>query len=811
MTAPETYEQLDLFYLGRELDPTSGKESAIPLLVKNRHLTTHAAIIGMTGSGKTGLGIALLEEAAIDGIPAIVIDPKGDMGNLLLTFPDLAPTDFEPWVDPEAAARKKMTIQEWAAHTATSWQQGLTSWDQDGSRIRRLRESADFAVYSPGSSAGRMVSIVDSLAAPPADVLADQDMLTELVNVSVSSLLGLLGIEADPIKSREHVLLATILLNAWERGESLNFASLIGAVAQPPFAQIGVFPVDAFYPPNKRMELAMQFNTLVASPSFNNWMQGEPLQIENFLYTASGKPRISIFSIAHLSDGERMFFVTLLLGRLLGWMRRQEGSTGLRAMLYMDEIFGYFPPTANPPSKKPMLLLLKQARAFGLGVVLSTQNPVDLDYKGLANIGTWFVGRLQTRQDQGRVVAGMGGGSAKFDANRIRNLLAGLKERSFLLYSAHRNEPVLFTTRWVMSYLKGPISLVELARLAPGAAQPAAAEQTATTPVGASMDGTLSFSAVRPPLAGSIIQYYVPSPMPAAEQQYSASLLGLAAVRNVDQRRGIDQITEIRLQVALPQAGEGASWERAQAFPITVEQLQSEAPESVLFADLPADMKVRKNFNDEEKRLADHLYRTQLLRIFRVKELGLESAPEEAEQDFRQRIASALAAKKEAAITTLEQVYGKKQQQLQDRLQRAEARLDKEQSDVRAKGMETAISVGSAILGAFLGRKALSSTTANKSVRGVRNAGQLLKERQDVQLAQNEVSRLEQELQTMVAELQQKVQELSTGWDPALVELETVAIAPRKSDIYDVRVCLLWEPVLDFSPKEGAQLPVQSA
>ena len=802
MTTPESFEQLDLFYLGREMDP-SGKETATPFLLKSKQLTTHAAIIGMTGSGKTGLGIALIEEAALDRIPAIVIDPKGDMGNLLLSFPGLQPVDFEPWIDPDAAARKNMTVPELAQQTSASWEKGLADWQQDGERIRRMRESADFAVYSPGSSAGRMVSVLDSLDAPPPDIVAEKDTLTELVNASVSSLLGLLGIEADPMKSREHVLLASIVLHAWEKGESLSLAALIAAVAQPPFTQIGVFPVDSFYPQNKRMELAMQLNTLIASPSFKSWMQGEPLRIENFLYTDKGKPRISIFSIAHLSDGERMFFVTLLLGRLINWMRRQEGSSGLRTLLYMDEIFGYFPPTANPPSKEPMLLLLKQARAFGLGVVLSTQNPVDLDYKGLANIGSWFVGRLQTKQDQDRVVAGMGSGTAKLDKDSIRNLLAGLKERNFLLYSAHRDEPLLFSTRWVMSYLKGPISLVELARL--DLARKTGTGETALSFANTAAEHSPAYSTTKPLISGAITQYYVPAPMPKAEQQYKASLLGLASVRNVDQRRGIDQVAAVQLQLPVSGTGGTASWDQASPFVIALDQLASAAPETALFADLPPEMKVLKNFGEEEKRLAEHLYRTQSLRIFRVKSLELESAPNEPEQLFRQRIASALAAKKDAAMAALEQIYAKKQQQVQDRLQRAEAKLSKEESDVRAKGMETAISVGSAILGAFLGRKVISSTTANKSARGVRNAGQLMKERQDVLLAQEEVTRLGQEMEALAAELQQKVQEQSAGWDPAAVELETVAIAPRKSDIYDVRVCLLWEPVLHFTTETGEQ------
>ena len=532
------YEQLDLFYLGREVDPHTGEATRQPLLIKSKQLTTHAAIIGMTGSGKTGLGIALLEEAAIDRLPAIVIDPKGDMGNLLLTFPDLAADDFRPWIDPAAAEQKGLSVDELAARTADQWRQGLADWDQDGERIRRMRASAEFAVYTPGSAAVRPVSIFASLEAPPAEVLADTETLADMIGSTVGSLLGLLGIDADPLKSREYVLLSTILYDAWQQGQSLSLETLITRVAQPPFKQVGVFPVDSFYPPAKRMELAMQLNTLIASPAFSGWVQGEPLAIEELLYTPAGKPRIAIFTIAHLSDSERMFFVTLLLGRLLGWMRRQEGSSGLRCLLYMDEIFGFFPPSANPPSKKPMLLLLKQARAFGLGVVLSTQNPVDLDYKGLANIGTWFVGRLQTRQDQDRVITGIAGSSKRFDEQELRRMIAGLRERTFLLSSAHRDEPTLFTTRWVLSYLKGPISLEEVGRLERGPAAPAGiAAVPAASPAGADEP---PYSTVRPHLADTVLQRFVPPPLPGEAIRYQPGLVGLASVRTVDQRRGID-------------------------------------------------------------------------------------------------------------------------------------------------------------------------------------------------------------------------------------------------------------------------------
>ena len=545
MTNPSVFEKMDLFYLGREIDPETESVAPVPFLYKNKNLTTHAAIIGMTGSGKTGLGIGLLEEAALDKLPAIVIDPKGDMGNLLLTFPEMLPEDFRPWIDSSRAEQKGVTVEELAQETATTWKKGIESWGQDAGRVARLHQNVDLALYTPGSSGGRPVSVLDSLDAPQADILKDDDTVASLVNSSVSSLLGLIGIKADPLKSREHILLSSIILHHWRGQNPLSLEQLITQVVDPPFDRVGVFPLESFYPQNKRMDLAMQLNNIIASPAFSGWTRGESLNIENMLYTSQGKPRISIFSIAHLNDSERMFFVTLLLGRLISWMRQQEGSSGLRCVLYMDEIFGYFPPTANPPSKKPMLLLLKQARAYGLGVILATQNPVDLDYKGLANIGTWFVGRLQTKQDQNRVMTGISGGSSKLDAEKIRKILANMRGRTFLLHSTHLDEPVLFETRWVLSYLKGPISLAEVNSLPQGEAIPAG--ESSVTPD--RCEGRLKqgkFTGSPPILSGSIPQCFVPLPVPMEEVRYTPWLAGSASVRFYSQSRSIDQVEQVK-------------------------------------------------------------------------------------------------------------------------------------------------------------------------------------------------------------------------------------------------------------------------
>ncbi|HEV8470017.1 MAG TPA: hypothetical protein VGR46_10450 [Candidatus Limnocylindria bacterium] len=481
---PRDYEKLGQFYLGREYD-LEKKSSAGGNLVlyDSKDLVTHAIVVGMTGSGKTGLCIDLIEEAAIDGVPTIAIDPKGDLTNLLLTFPDLRPEDFRPWINEEDAARKGVTPDEYAKQQAELWRKGLESWGESGERIRRLRDAADFAIYTPGSTAGIPVSILRSFAAPPAQLREDTELFRERVSTTATSLLALVGIAADPIKSREHILISTLLSAAWAEGEDVELATLVGRIQKPPMARIGALDLEKFYPEKDRGELAMRINGLLASPGFGGWLEGEPLDVGALYRTPAGKPRVSIFSIAHLSEAERMFFVALLLNEILGWVRSQSGTTSLRAILYMDEIFGFFPPVAEPPAKRPLLTLLKQARAFGVGVVLATQNPVDLDYKGLANTGTWLLGRLQTDRDKQRVLEGLEGAaaaqSASFDRKSMEELLAGLANRVFLMNNVHEDGPVVLESRWAMSYLRGPLTRDQIKVLMKGRQPQAAAAPAA--------------------------------------------------------------------------------------------------------------------------------------------------------------------------------------------------------------------------------------------------------------------------------------------------------------------------------------------
>ena len=457
----------DKFFLGRLFDTTQAKVTDQPLQYDPADLTTHALVTGMTGSGKTGLCLALMEEAALQGVPAILIDPKGDLTNLLLHFPELTPQDFQPWLDPELARHAGETLEQASNDAALTWRNGLGEWGITHERMLALKNAAEFAIYTPGSDSGIPVSVLSSLAAPGLDWASNREILGERISSTVTAILGLVGFDGiDPIRSREHILLSNIFQSAWSQNKSLDLTELILQIQTPPFDKLGAFPVDAFFPARDRMSLALQINNILAAPSFDTWRSGPALDVAGLLFAPDGRPRHSVFYLAHLSDSERMFFVTILLSAVETWMRTQPGANSLRALLYMDEIFGYLPPTANPPSKQPLLRMLKQARAFGLGLVLATQNPVDVDYKALSNAGTWFIGKLQTEQDKQRLLDGLeSAASGALDRGEIDKLISGLAKRVFIMQNVHEKQPVVFETRWTMNFLAGPITRAQIPAL----------------------------------------------------------------------------------------------------------------------------------------------------------------------------------------------------------------------------------------------------------------------------------------------------------------------------------------------------------
>jgi hypothetical protein len=788
----QDFEKLGVFYLGKPYDPETSQAKDEPLLYTSKDLVTHAVCVGMTGSGKTGLCISLLEEAAIDGIPAIAIDPKGDLTNLLLTFPKLAPEDFRPWINEDDARNKGVSPDDFARQQAELWTKGLASSGEDGARIQRLRDAADFAIYTPGSDAGIPISILSSFAAPGKAVVDDRELFLDRINATVTSLLGLVGIDADPIQSREHTLLSTILDNAWRAGQDLDLAGLITQIQKPPFAKVGVMDLESFFPAKDRFALALSINNLLASPGFQTWLTGEPLDIGAMLHSPQGKPRVSILSIAHLSDAERMFFVSLLLNQVLSWMRAQSGTTSLRAILYMDEIFGFFPPVANPPSKKPLLTLLKQARAFGLGVVLATQNPMDLDYKGLSNAGTWFIGRLQTDRDKMRVLDGLEGAmseaGAAFDRQRMNKILSGLGNRVFLLNNVHEDAPVLFQTRWTLSYLRGPITRDQI-RLLSGrnAAQPATSASSVTdaaTPAPAS-------SASAPVLPPDIPQYYVPVRQ-TGSVTYQPTVIGAARILFSDDKLKINESRDLVFATPLTDAATPCDWVQAQAVDTAIGDLEKSPEEGALFANLPSAAAQARNYAAWNKAFATWLFQTQALDLFASPSLGEVSNPGENERDFRVRLQQAAREERDKLAESLRGKYAPKIAALEERKRRAEVATEQQKSQQQAATIQTAVSVGASILGAFLGRKALSAATMGRAATAARQASRTYKESQDVSQAKENVDQLVQQLADLQKQFNDEVASLQQKVDPGTEQLDHRAVRPKRTNISVQMVALGW-------------------
>jgi len=818
----QDYEKLGVFYLGRAYDPAAEQIQDDLILYDSRDLVTHAVCVGMTGSGKTGLCIGLIEEAAIDGIPAILIDPKGDLANMLLTFPQLRGEDFRPWINADEARRKGLSPQEYAEQQAGLWRQGLEEWGQRGERIQRLRDAAEFVIYTPGSTAGVPVSILKSFAAPPAEVLADAELLRDHINTTVTSLLGLAGIEADPLQSREHILISTIVSQMWQEGRDLDLAALIQQIQNPPITKVGVLDLESFYPAGDRFGLVMALNNLLASPGFSTWLEGVPLDIDSILHTPQGKPRIAIFSVAHLADAERMFFVSLLLNQVQGWMRAQPGTNSLRALLYMDEIYGYLPPVANPPSKQPLLTLLKQARAFGLGIVLATQNPVDLDYKGLSNTGTWFIGRLQTERDKARLMDGLEGAAAAtgsaFDRGTIDKLLAGLGSRVFLMNNVHEGAPVLFHTRWVLSYLRGPLTRIQIKELMDPyrAAQPVTGAPPTPAPVPPSAPP--SASAVVAPAAGTAVAA-VPSPAPAsapagaqptlppdvsqffipirgnaAGVTYQPMLVGAARVHFVNSKAGLDVARDQVYLTPITDQAVPVSWGEGEEADLAVEDLERRAAKGVPFGTLPAPAGKSKNYTTWSRAFATWLYGNQRIELLRSPSMKQLSEAGESERDFRIRLQQAAREHRDEAAEALRRKYEPKIATLEERVRRAEQAVEREAEQAKQAGIQTAISVGATLLGAFTGRKVVSRSTLGRATTAARGVSRAAQQRTDVDRAKETVEARQQELADLNAQFEEDMAALETKIDAQTEVLESVVVKPRKSDIVVRLVSLVWAP-----------------
>jgi hypothetical protein len=799
-------EGLGVFYLGRRVDERTGTATAEPLLVDAKRFTTHAVCVGMTGSGKTGLLIGLIEEAALDGIPTLVIDPKGDLANVLLAFPDLQPADFLPWLEADAAQRAGITLEELAERTARTWSDGLAASGQSGDRIRRLREAAEMTVYTPGSRAGTPLAMLGSLDPPEGPAADDPELRRERIESLVSAILALVGIDGEPGRSREHVLLSTIIDALWKSGQKVDFGTLVRAIPAPPIERVGFLDLENFFPAGERFQLASKLNTVAAAPGFESWLDGAPLDVGQLLWTPAGKPRVAVVSIAHLADAQRMAFVTLLAGATISWMRSQGGTSSLKALFLMDEVFGYVPPTANPPSKTPILTLMKQARAYGLGVVLATQNPVDLDYKGLSNAGLWFLGRLQTARDKARVLDGLEGAAASaggsFDRGRLDRLLSGLEQRRFLMHSVHGDEETLFQTRWTMAYLRGPLVREEIRRLTAAApVSPAAAPVSSAAAPVLVTSGTKPIlvprpaGAPRPILPPGVREVFLApsrSLSPDEPVQYRPAVLGRARVRF---GRTTPRIEVDRELICLAPAGDSlgeSAWESGRELPEPPDV--EPAPRTGAFAPLPAALAGPKGYATLAASLKSFLGRTAKLTAYSAPAIGAISTPDETEGEFRSRIAHRVKEWRDAEIDKVRMKHAAKLATLVERIDRARQKVEKEKAEAQNQSLQTYVSIGSAVLGALLGRKKVSATTIGKAATSMRSASRATRQQADVAHAEESLATLEDRRRELEEQIEEELERIRLESLPERLPLEALDIPARKTGITVEDVVLAWVP-----------------
>jgi DNA helicase HerA-like ATPase len=804
-------------YLGELLDPPTRAPAGKRLQLDARDLTTHGVIVGMTGSGKTGLGTVLLEEALLSGIPALVLDPKGDMGNLALNFPELAAADFQPWMSESEARRQGLSTAELAAQTARRWADGLAGTGIEPTRMRRLQAAAPVTIYTPGSSSGVPLNVLGSLKAPPLDWDTQEETLRDEIEGFVSGLLGLAGIAADPISSREHILLANLIEHAWRAGRDLDLGSLIGQVQQPPLRQLGVFDVDTFFPEKDRHALALRLNGLVASPSFAAWLQGPDLDVAALLWAPDGRPRAAILYLAHLSEAERQLIVTLALSKLVTWMRGQSGTGELRALVYMDELYGFAPPSASPPSKKPILTLLKQARAFGLGLVLATQNPVDLDYKALSNAGTWLVGRLQTDRDKARILEGLTSAHAEVDVTQLDREITGLQKRQFLLQSAGRlSRPLLFQTRWAISYLHGPLTKDQVAQLmrdaperlvetvppAPAAPQQSTARAVATATAAVAGEGD---TPVAPPVAAGVPVYYL---HPAAAwarqveavpdgQRLQAALVARVSLRFDDTVAGVDQREEWEAVfwplpgTFDPAAGLSVDYDARDFLP--------QPPAGAAYRLPDAPLGSAAYFKDAATALKRHLLHQRTVGVWQNAALKLCSRVGETEEEFARRCDRSAQEAADRETAAIRQRLERKMDSVRQAMAAAQRRADELEADRAAKSREVWVAGAGDLMTALLGGRRTTRGLASRAARGISSASarqsRAARAGERVASAEAKVADKQLELEVLERDLAEEIRAIDARWAARATAIEARQIGLESTDISVDEVAVVWVPV----------------
>ena len=794
-------------YLGGVLDPSTGDRTGDQVHLEASDLTTHGVIVGMTGSGKTGLSVIMLEEALLQGIPTIIIDPKGDMGNLLLTFPELDGPSFEPWVNAADADRDGISLGEHAAKTAEFWKNGLEGSGITPDRITNLRDKADFTIYTPGSNSGVGLDIIGDLSAPEG---ADSEALADEVEGLVSSLLALVDIDADPLTSREHILLSNLVHRAWSEGQDLDLATLLGQIQNPPMRKLGVLELDGFYPAKDRTKLVMKLNGLLASPAFASWMQGEPLDIDAML---GNGPRASIISIAHLSDSERQFVVTLVLSKVVTWMRKQTGTPELRALIYMDEVFGYVPPTAMPPSKKPILTILKQARAFGVGLVLATQNPVDLDYKAISNAGTWMVGRLQTERDKDRLLDGMTAAGGGADKNRLSEIISALDKRQFLLHQTRSPEPTMFGTRWAMSYLPGPLTRTQIGDLmeqrkgaAPSGATKNEETSTASDPAvspEATNERALQDdeSDVQPDVADGIEVKFVDTASPwlkdvGGDPDGKRLVAGVAARVNLlfDDTKA-DLRHEVEWEAIISPIDDNIDVDDAVEVDFDDRDLRDDKiSDDHVFVLSDAKIHTKGLFSSAQTKLKDRLYRGESLELMSNPDLKMASRVGESREDFQQRLNMAAEDKADEEVAKLRKSLETKMDRIRAAIDKSEDRIRELEVDVKSRGRDQVMDIGMSVLGSVLGGRRSTRSILGGARRASSKGRTKGNAEERLRTAENRLADKVDELDALETELTDSLWEIQSEWDDVAKNIETLEVPLEKTDISIDDFSLIWIP-----------------
>jgi Helicase HerA, central domain len=796
------------FYLGKVFDAKAGALTPETILLDPSNLTTHAFVTGMTGSGKTGLCIGLLEEAALHGIPAIIIDPKGDLSNLLLHFPELLSSDFEPWIDPDVARQEGKSVPQEAAATAEKWKKGLSDWNLGTEQLKALKEAVEFAIYTPGSTSGLPVDILSSFQAPDMDWQENSEMLRERISSTITAVLGLVGLtDIDPLRSREHILLANLIENAWSNGQSLTLNDLILQVQNPPMDHLGAFPMDSFFPEKERFSLAMLLNNFLASPSFQVWQIGQTLDVQSLLYTATGKPRHSIFYLAHLNDNERMFFVTLLFAAVETWMRAQRGTGNLRTLIYFDEIMGYLPPVANPASKTVMLRMLKQARAFGVGLVLATQNPVDVDYKALSNTGTWMIGRLQTDQDKQRLLEGLSSASGAINVADYDKLISGLQKRVFLWHSVYRSAPALFNTRWTLNYLAGPLTRTQLPALnalagikntgEAGPTNPAPLKSPTPTMTGTPADAVVS---TRPAVPGNIPEYFFPglsatevinaARLDAGTQVtglvYHPAILAQAEVHYTSRQYDLD--TSHKVAAVVEDPGNGLiRWEEDTISVIDPKMLGSQPQPNAGFRPLPGWLSDQARVTAIGKDFLDWVFRTGSIKIKANNLLKVYAGPEVSDEAFKQQCSAAIQTAMQAEVDKINQTYAAKISALQNKIEAQQMDVKAAENAVSQRTLEEVATGGALVMSLLGGRKKSLSSSVSK-VRLTQTAkDKLEKEKLDLQ-------NLQEQLQQLQSAKDAALKTLNDKYSAQAGQISEIPVTPTKSTIFSDVFGVTWLP-----------------